>query len=308
MRIAYIITTQTHNKLELQFQTFLKYIDKHDIYILFEQTRFYEFTQFFEGNAYDWYFFIDDNTFVFPHRLKTFLEPLLPQTPWYIGNQEQNHVGQAGQPGQTGQMSKKAGYLVSQSLFSLVCESFLNCTNHVISHMDNAESDILFLIQKQQQQNICRVSSLSSSLFSSQPHDSELSLSSSITLHGLNENSQFYRDILDLECTLVLLVTDSLYYPLAKETIHMLRTRGKWQGNIGVITLDGFMLPETDKREKRLLEFKFPAIDKSGLLQYLTLQGGFSGSDKRELLKTNQWEKLHVFDEFFLWVGAHCLF
>jgi hypothetical protein len=43
---------------------------------------------------------------------------------------------------------------------------------------------------------------------------------------------------------------------------------------------------------------KFSQIDKTPLLEKIGING-FSNSDKRELNKTNQWEKLHVFDDYF---------
>ena len=44
---------------------------------------------------------------------------------------------------------------------------------------------------------------------------------------------------------------------------------------------------------------KFPSINKSNLLEKIG-PNGFSNSDKREIHKLNQWEKLHVFDDYFL--------
>ena len=48
-----------------------------------------------------------------------------------------------------------------------------------------------------------------------------------------------------------------------------------------------------------ITELKFPLIDKTTLLNKIGTEG-FSNSDKREINKLNQWEKLHVFDDYFL--------
>ena len=45
-------------------------------------------------------------------------------------------------------------------------------------------------------------------------------------------------------------------------------------------------------------EVQFDKIDKTHLLSKID-SNGFSNSDKRELTKLNQWEKLHVFDNYF---------
>ncbi len=46
-------------------------------------------------------------------------------------------------------------------------------------------------------------------------------------------------------------------------------------------------------------EVKFDIIDKTQMLQLIG-ENGFSDGDKRELTKLNQWEKLHIFDDFFM--------
>lgn len=98
--------------------------------------------------------------------------------------------------------------------------------------------------------------------------------------------------------TAFVLVSDQLYYPKAKRTILDLRSKGNWRGDIVLVTID-FQLNSNFKEYYQVTEAKFDAIDKTALLQQIG-PNGFSHSDKRELYKLNQWEKLHVFDHYFM--------
>jgi hypothetical protein len=98
--------------------------------------------------------------------------------------------------------------------------------------------------------------------------------------------------------TAFVLVTDNQYFHKARTTINDLRTVGKWSGDLLSITID-FNLDEQYKIDNNIIEHKFPCIDKTNLLQKIG-PNGFENSDKRELYKLNQWEKLHVFDNYFL--------
>jgi len=326
MRIAYIITTCENyitTRYEFQKNSFLKYVDKRDIYVISSKTheekgilgwdetkddyyslvwkKYYFLKNVDLSGQYDWFFFMDDDTFVFPNRLETFLEPFSLSKNWYIGH-EMVHVKDRWGI----YMSGGAGYLISGNLYSFLRQHITR--NSIFDLFLHLAEDICFSLwlRELEKMHICVIDSCSSSLFHTTTHSQIFSetkedlaqeLTKSITFHGFGEQNLLYRNVLDLECTLVLLVSDARYYPSTKETINMLRTNGEWQGNIGIITLDDFKLPEEDKIH--LLEFKFPSIDKSTLMQKITAMGGFEGSDKRELLKPNQWEKLQVFDDFF---------
>ena len=98
--------------------------------------------------------------------------------------------------------------------------------------------------------------------------------------------------------TVFTFVTDKNYFHKLTVTINDLRNCGKWYGDIVVITID-FDLNETYIEKNNLIEVKFPLIDKTTLFKKIGPQG-FSNSDKREINKLNQWEKLHIFDEYFL--------
>jgi len=98
--------------------------------------------------------------------------------------------------------------------------------------------------------------------------------------------------------TTFVLVTDNNYFYKAIVTINDLRSVGKWNGDIVLITID-FNLDEQYKINNNVIEQKFHCIDKTGLLNKIG-PNGFDNSDKRELNKLNQWEKLHAFDDYFL--------
>lgn len=101
-----------------------------------------------------------------------------------------------------------------------------------------------------------------------------------------------------MENTCFVLITDTLYFGKAMTTIQDLRTIGCWDNDVVLITID-FELNETIQKQFNIIEAKFPQIDKSKLIQKIG-PNGFSNSDKREIHKLNQWEKLHVFDDYFL--------
>lgn len=96
--------------------------------------------------------------------------------------------------------------------------------------------------------------------------------------------------------TVFVTLCDKKYFERAIKTIKLLRTFGEWKGIIVLITID-FDLDDQIKVEYNLIEKKFPPIDKSIMIQ--KIGNGFTDGDKREINKLNQWEKLHVFDEYF---------
>jgi hypothetical protein len=101
-----------------------------------------------------------------------------------------------------------------------------------------------------------------------------------------------------MENTVFVLVTDKSYFYKSVVTINDLKTVGNWHGDIVLITID-FDLEDSYKLQQNIIEKRFPLIEKTELLKEIG-PNGFSNSDKRELNKLNQWEKLHVFDDYFL--------
>jgi hypothetical protein len=94
-------------------------------------------------------------------------------------------------------------------------------------------------------------------------------------------------------------LTDEMYFPRLKQTIKDLRetTRGAWNGDIVVICVH-FLLPEDFKTKFNIQEVSFAEIEKIEMLS--KIKDRFEDGDGREFNKLNQWEKLHVFDEYFL--------
>lgn len=96
--------------------------------------------------------------------------------------------------------------------------------------------------------------------------------------------------------TAVVLITDEAYFSKAERTIVDLRTKGKWYHDIVLITID-FNLNPNFKEYYDIISVRFPTIDKSIMLN--KIKQPFPGGDGREFTKLNQWEKLHVFDDYF---------
>lgn len=99
-----------------------------------------------------------------------------------------------------------------------------------------------------------------------------------------------------MDTTVFVSLTDNLYYEKAMRTIRDLRTTGTWLGTIVLITID-VQLNNDIKELYNITDVSFPLIDKTHLLNQI--KGGFPDGDGRENHKLNQWEKLHVFDEYF---------
>lgn len=88
---------------------------------------------------------------------------------------------------------------------------------------------------------------------------------------------------------------DSSYYEKAKRTIHDLRTRGQWNGDIVLIAVD--FRPE-DLPEHVLL-WEVGHIDTSHLVDQLRQFPIRSQADNRHFGKLYQWDKLYVFHPCF---------
>lgn len=99
--------------------------------------------------------------------------------------------------------------------------------------------------------------------------------------------------------TAIVTLCDQPYFEKAKQTINDLRTRGQWLGKIVLIAVD--FIP--DEATTTLLDVQvkqFPRIDLKNLLEsYKRNPLSTKTNDEREFKKTTQWEKLHVFDEYF---------
>jgi len=97
--------------------------------------------------------------------------------------------------------------------------------------------------------------------------------------------------------TVVVILTNAEYYPRALNTIRDTRSMGQWEGDLVVIPVD-VIIPEDIIREYNIQVKTFDRIDLSDMLIGIG-PDGFIGTDRRELVKLVQWEKIHVFDEWF---------
>jgi len=93
------------------------------------------------------------------------------------------------------------------------------------------------------------------------------------------------------------LLTDENYFNKCKKTILDLKSIGKWIGDVVVISVN-FNIPDNFKKLYNIIEVSFQEINKHKLINLIKTP--FEDSDQREFNKLNQWEKLHVFDTYFL--------
>lgn len=277
---------------------------------------------------YDWYILIDDDTFVFEKRLCNLLAKYDSNDNYYIGK-ELDHI----QSDFCLYMSGGAGYAISKSLYSLI-------TEYVRKISKNEAYYPLINLQKQWCDDLCiglwiqeiaktnPINQFNNNLFHLAEHENKTQLQDAITFHKVitKEQYEFYmaiadRDIIehkivnkcvieenvnstslplqDTTDTVFALVTDSTYFNKAKRTIIDLRTKGNWHGDIVLITIN-FDLNTNFKEFYNVTEQKFQKIDKYILLFKIGGSGFIDTTDKREINKLNQWEKLHVFDDYFL--------
>jgi hypothetical protein len=99
----------------------------------------------------------------------------------------------------------------------------------------------------------------------------------------------------------VVVVTDDRYWPRAVTTLRDVRGVGAWEGDLILITIPPFQFAHDPRLKELAVESAtFPVIKEKFEFMKRVPAEGFAGSDRRELEKPNQWEKLHVFDAYFL--------
>ena len=271
---------------------------------------------------YDWYILIDDDTFVFEKRLRNLLTKYNSSENYYIGK-ELDHIKHEF----CCYMSGGAGYAISKSLYSHITEYVKkigkNEAYYPLINLQNQWCDDLCIgiwiqeIAKTNKTN--KINQLNNNLFHLAEHENETQLIDAITFHKVitKEQYEFYTSIAEKDTiiekkvnqisdvilqdnsdTVFTLVTDLNYFNKAKRTIIDLRSKGNWNGAIVLVTTD-FDLNANFKDFYNVTEKKFPQIDKSILLFKIGESGFVDTTDKREINKLLQWEKLHVFDDYF---------
>jgi hypothetical protein len=98
--------------------------------------------------------------------------------------------------------------------------------------------------------------------------------------------------------TVVVCICDRSYFYRAERTIMDLRTVGNWKCAIVLITIN-FDLTEEFKIKYDIIEKKFEIINTTNILKQIGPNGFTDTIDKREITKIYQWEKFHVFDDYF---------
>jgi hypothetical protein len=98
--------------------------------------------------------------------------------------------------------------------------------------------------------------------------------------------------------TVVVTLTDRNYYFKAHQTIIDIRTRGKWYGDLVLITID-YDAPSHFLEAYNVTEFKARHINTDYLLEQYKKCPIRPTCDNREYTKLTQWDKFYVFSEFF---------
>lgn len=99
--------------------------------------------------------------------------------------------------------------------------------------------------------------------------------------------------------TAVVILTDIGYFSRAKRTILDVRTRGKWTGDIVLITI-GFDAPKNFLDFYEIIPKRFEQINTDKLVQQYQQFPLKTVGDNRHLVKLSQWNKFYAFDEWFL--------
>jgi len=327
MKICYIISTcdkYLDSRVKYQMETMFKNINREDIYYLTSQPNHSErqfgwYTMDDSQNItwkyiyfiysmniphYDWYIFIDDDTFVFNSRLQNFLSNYNSNECYYIGK-ELDHIKNQF----CLYMSGGAGYAISNPLYSLIVQYLKkNTINLSFKHWCD-DLCIGLWIQEITKENPNQIKQLNNDLFHL---GIEADVNTAITIHKVTSKEQydyFYsisekepiviKELHDKKDTVFVLITDKNYFNKAKRTIIDLRTKGNWNKDIVLITID-FNLNPNFKDFYNIIQATFKSIDKSTLLRKIGENGFNDTTDKREIYKLNQWEKFHVFDDYFL--------
>jgi hypothetical protein len=301
-------------------KSFLKNINRDDIYYLTAKSneaerqfgwdcddglygitwKYIYFLYYMNISYYDWYVFIDDDTFVFNNRLENLLDKYDSNELYYIGKELSHVKSKYGV-----YMSGGAGYVFSKTLYELV-SNFIK-QNNIYKLFNHWCDDLCIGLWVQKVTENKKLIQINNNDFNLSIHSNTKQLYNAITFHKVisEELYNFYTSILENEIknqnkkndTVVVLITDKNYFNKARRTIMDIRSKGKWYDNIVLITID-FDLNKDFKDYYNVVEMKFGIIDKTILISKID-KNGFSNSDKRELNKLNQWEKFHVFDDYF---------
>jgi len=101
------------------------------------------------------------------------------------------------------------------------------------------------------------------------------------------------------DSTVVVTLTDQAYLEKCIRTLKQLRTRGKWDGDVVVLTVD-FNMPTSITNELKLTTKRISHLDHTPLWEAWKTHPIPKKDDNRHYQKVTQWDKLQVFSEDFL--------
>jgi hypothetical protein len=296
-RVKYQMETMLKdvNKEDIYYLTSMPNIDKRQFgwYCMDdEQNIIWKYIHFIYNTNipdYDWYILIHDDTFVFKNRLTNLLNNYNSNESYYIGKELNNSKKEYSL-----YMSGGAGYAISKALYSHIVNYVKkigkdNAYYYIIDIKEQFCDDLCigFWIQEIAKEN--KIYQINNDLFHTGLEENKSELETAITIHKVTTKEQYdlYYSIYDnkinntdttnkinntdttnkinnTDTTVVVLLTDTHYFKKAKNTIIDLRTRGKWNGEIVLITVD-FDL------NVKLIHLKVNLVNKYNLIVFLLL-------------------------------------
>jgi hypothetical protein len=218
MKIAYIISTCEKNfssRVQYQWDTFLKHVPREDVYYLTakmdEEKRHFgwdapddyysiplKYIYFFKNmkieNDYDWYFFPDDDTFIFPNRLEKLLQDYDCNKNIYLGKVLDHIKNQW-----CYYMSGGAGYLLSKSLYKELLQYVHSCSvHHLHFHYADDLCIGMWIVHIAKSKEVFMINNND---FHTLNHKNNEELKTAITFHEVRDESlySFYGYLLDRE-------------------------------------------------------------------------------------------------------------
>jgi hypothetical protein len=221
MKICYIISTcdkYLDTRVKYQMDTFLSDVDKNDIFYLtskpnIEKRHFgwncmddsqnitWKYIHFIKNMKdileYDWYIFVDDDTFIFIERLENLLSTYTKDDLYYIGN-ELDHIKKEF----CLYMSGGGGYAISNGLYKLIYNyineiGINNAYYPLINLKEQFCYDLCIGLWINELKNKHKIIQIDNKNFLIDPHKNEYELNNAITIHRTmtEESNKFYYNI-----------------------------------------------------------------------------------------------------------------
>lgn len=200
MKICYIILTCEkfmNTRALWQNRTFLQKVDKKDVYFISCKksgenvygwdtsddyhscpTKYIKFFKHMEID-YDWYVFIDDDTYMYTKRLHEFLQSFDSKQLLYIGSKRLDNW-------QIPFMSGGAGFCLSKELYKRVTQYVVTKSDRELYFCYNGDVTIGSWIS-----NISNVIHIDEARFFANKHNSEDQLTTFISFHYLKSKEEF---------------------------------------------------------------------------------------------------------------------